>query len=107
MSKFRDPITNLYQSFALATPRLTTAPSPAVSSARPFALRFAVPVTSAEVEPRYRYDDRLQVNVDDAGALVCKHRQPPTSKRREIETHPDGGGPNPRPPDKTVVYDPD
>lgn len=107
MIEFRDPILNVYHSFVLAAPQLTDAPSPVVSSVRPFALRFTVPVTAVEIEPRYRYDERLQVNVDDAGVPVCKHRQQPTSKRREVETHPDGGGTNPSPPDKTTVYDPD
>lgn len=107
MTDHRDPISNLYQSFPLAPPRPDNPPNLAASSVRPFALRFAVPVNAADPEPSYRYDKRLQVNVNDAGFPVCKHRGRPTSVRKEIETHPDGSGPNPPPPDRTVTYDPD
>ncbi len=107
MTGRRDPISDLYQSFPLASPRRDIALTLAVTSVRPFALRFAVPVPAPDPEPSYRYDEGLQVNVNDAGVPVCKHRGRPTSVRKEIETHPDGAGPNPPPPDKTVTYDPD
>ncbi|MPZ66908.1 MAG: hypothetical protein GEU83_15825 [Pseudonocardiaceae bacterium] len=106
MTELRDPILNLHQSFPLAAPTSSDPQGPGTSPVRPFALRFTVPVVTVGPEPTYRYE-RMQVNVDDTGVPVCKHRERPTSVRREVETHPDGGGPNPPPPDKTVVYDPD